>query len=229
MARHRMRLLPVVLGAPLWLSTQPKSGGTGGIYPPRSAAEFATFVALCAERYGRGGSFWRSHKSLPYYPIEAWEIWNEPNLASYWAPKPDARAYVRLLAATYRAVKRVDRHATIVLSGMPFYTPADEASYLTGLYRDGVKRYYDAMGLHTYSESVSGAYQRIQAARSVMNRFGDRRKGIWVTEWGWSGGPPNSYVVSASGQRRNVGAFLSLIARHPRARRSRAHVFQLAG
>ena len=94
-ARHHMRLLPLLVGAPAWLSTRPAHGALPETYPPRHAYQFAAFAAICARRYGPGGTFWRTHPGVPYYPVRAWEIWNEPNLALYWAPKPDPAAYVR--------------------------------------------------------------------------------------------------------------------------------------
>lgn len=214
LATHHIRMLPMLLGAPNWASPRPS---VNVIYPPRSFSQFAAFAALCVQRYGPGGAFWRLNPQLPYFPVRAWEIWNEPNLAQYWAPKPDLAAYVRLLKASSTAIKRVDRHATIVVAGMPFFNGPAESDYLTRLYRNGARGSFDALGLHTYSVTVSGALQRLQTARAVMNRFGDRRKGIWLTEWGWAGGPPNPFIVSAKGQKANVVGFLALIQRYRRS------------
>jgi len=217
LARHHMRLLPLLLGAPDRLSTRPSHGALPELYPPRRADQFAYFASLCVQRYGPHGSFWRTHPELPYYPVQAWEVWNEPNLSLYWAPKPDPAAYVRLLKASATAIRHVDPHATIVLAGMPFFNAPAEGSFLTTLYKDGARNYFNALGLHTYSVTVGGSWQRLQTARAVMNRFGDRAKGIWLTEWGWAGGPPNPYIVSASGQKQNVSAFLALIQRYRRS------------
>jgi hypothetical protein len=183
-------------------------------YPPRHAGEFASFASVCAQRYGPGGTFWRTHPGIPYYPVRAWEVWNEPNLPLYWAPKPNPAAYVRLLRATSTAIKRIDRRAVIVLAGMPFFSAAPESRFLTQLYRDGAGGSFNVLGLHAYSVTVTGALQRLQTARSVMNRFGDRRKAIWLTEWGWAGGPPNPYIVSPAGQRANIRTFLTLVQRY---------------
>jgi Glycosyl hydrolase catalytic core len=39
------------------------------------------FVRFFVKRYGRGGTFWADHPSLPYKPVTTWEVWNEENLA----------------------------------------------------------------------------------------------------------------------------------------------------
>jgi hypothetical protein len=100
------------------------------------------------------------------------------------------------------------------MAGMPFVSPASERSFLTRLYKAGSRGTFGALGLHAYSVTISGALQRLQAARAVMNRFGDSQKPIWVTEWGWAGGPPNPYIVNPSGQRANIAAFLRVVQRY---------------
>jgi hypothetical protein len=210
LAWHHMRFLPGFLETPRWLSTQPP-GGPQLSYPPRDPAQFAAFVSMCVRRYGRGGTFWRANPRVPYYPVFAWQIWNEPNLATYWEPAPNAGAYVALLRAAYTAIKQIDPHAIVVTAGMPFTSAGNEASWLYQLYRAGVRGTFDALALHPYAVTVTGALARIQTARRVMNRFGDRRKPIWLTEWGWAGGPPNPYIVNPAGQRANAAGFLKLV------------------
>ena len=48
-----------------------------------------------------------------------WEVWNEPNLDRYWSsPRPFAKPFVALNRAAYRAIKRADPGATVVLAAM---------------------------------------------------------------------------------------------------------------
>ena len=115
------------------------------------------------KRYGPHGSFWLANPGLPYYPVRAWEIWNEPNLAQYWEPKPDIRAYIGLLRASSRAIKQVDSHAITVMAGMPFMSALAATRFYTQLYRDGVRGAFDALGFHGYSASLGGALARLQA------------------------------------------------------------------
>lgn len=214
LAKHHMRFLPVFLGVPPRDSTAPSKGALPGMYPPAHPNQFAYFVSLSVKRYGPGGTFWRANPKLPYYPVRAWQIWNEPNLAGYWEPRPNPRAYVRLLRAADVALKQVDPRAVVVTAGMPFTGVGPEVAFLSQLYRAGVHGTFDALSIHDYAVTPGGALERLQTARAVMNRFGDRRKGLWVTEWSWAGGPPNPYIVNHAGQRANIAAFLALVQHH---------------
>ena len=102
--------------------------------------------------------------------MRAWQIWNEPDIKTYWAPKPNLRAYVALLRVSYPAIKRADRHATVVAAGLPFPGTAEETSYLTKLYRAGARRLFDALALHPYAATAAGAFARLQAARMALVR-----------------------------------------------------------
>ena len=42
----------------------------------------------------------------PPRPVRAWQVWNEPNLAVYWAEQPFMRGYARLLNAADAAIKQ---------------------------------------------------------------------------------------------------------------------------
>jgi hypothetical protein len=214
LARHHIRFLAGVLETPPFYSTNPGGSAQGLEYPPADPNTIGAFMAACVRRYGPGGTFWRTHPSVPYFPVRSWQIWNEPNLAKYWQPAPDPAAYARMLRAAYRAIKSVDRRALVVTAGMPFTSVGSEISFLTRLYRGGAKGAFDVLALHPYSSSALGALQRLQAGRRVMNRFGDRRKSLWATEWAWAGGPPNPYLVNAGGQRKIVNQFLKMMQRY---------------
>ena len=60
--------------------------------PPDNAGDYADFLAAVASRYkGR---------------IQAYQIWNEPNLAREWGNKrPDPAGYARMLKMAYSAIK----------------------------------------------------------------------------------------------------------------------------
>jgi polysaccharide biosynthesis protein PslG len=211
LARHHLRFLPLLLGAPSWASTAPTSGAAPGFYPPSHPSQFAQFAAVCVQRYGPHGSFWRSNSNLPYYPVRAWEIWNEPNLPVYWEPGPDPAAYARLLRASYKAIKRVDRHAIVVTAGMPFASAQLETSFLSPMLRAGARGAFDALGLHPYAGSVSNAVRKLQVARTILKRFGQAHKPLWITEVSWAGGGPRAYVANQGGQARNLVAFFGRV------------------
>src|SRR5438128_886627 len=121
LAEHRVAYLPVLIGAPLF--RQASASPTGVVAAPARPGQFAAFAALVVRRYGPGGSFWRYYPSVPRMPVRVWQVWNEPNLTTYWWPRTDAIAYTRLLRMTYGAIKRVDPRAVVVSAGMPSYAP----------------------------------------------------------------------------------------------------------
>lgn len=210
-ARHHMRMMFVLIGEPAWQSSAPASAKPRAPYPPRNPNAFAQFAAMAVQRYGAGGSFWRAHPNLPYYPVRAWEVWQEMNLTQSWAD-PNIRAYVKLLRPTYKAIKRVNRNATVIAGGMSFYCDpiscwgpkSDEWRLITSMYRDGARGYFDALGIHPYSATVKQAEDRLWTARKLMNQHGDSRKGLWITELGWSGGDPDAFITNDRKQRLNV-------------------------
>jgi hypothetical protein len=210
-ARHHMRVLAMVFKVPPWRSTAPATGAQPGFYPPANPQDFAYFTSLLVRRYGPGGTFWRENPQVPYDPTHAWQVWNEPDLAQSWQPRPDLAAYVRLLQATSVAIKRVDRHATVVTAGMPFYTAQQETRVLSALYRFGGRRYFDVLAIHDYGDEVADAEQWLWVARRVMNSFGDRNKPLWVTEVGWSGGDPDLFLTNFRKQRDSESKYLRFV------------------
>jgi hypothetical protein len=121
----------------LWVLANPCPAwaATGSMYPPTSNAEFAAFCGAAAGRYGAQG--------FHYY-----EVWNEPDLAEYWLPAPNATDYAALLSAANTAIKAADASA-FVISG-PLYSPWSATDYLPGLITASFYNHCDAMGLHPY-------------------------------------------------------------------------------
>jgi hypothetical protein len=77
--------------------------------------------------------------------VAAYEIWNEEDQPLWWAGAPDPAAYTRLLQAAYPAVKSADPAAKVVLGGLT----GNDYNFLQGVYQNGGKGYFDAIGVHT--------------------------------------------------------------------------------
>lgn len=199
LATHHLSWLPVVEVAPRFLQRRVATPAQG-IFPPANLQDFAGFLQVLVRRYGPHGSFWRAHPSLPYDPIRAWQIWNEPSLQTYWLPRPSAAQYTALLRASWRAIKSVDRHALVVAAGVPFSTGIQ---FYNEMYRDGARRYFDVAAFHDYSSKVAYATQYLRMLRGVMNRHHDAGKPMWVTEFGWaSSGPPSQFTARGATSSR---------------------------
>ena len=169
------------------------AGTSGDACPqPASSAQYATFAAEVAARYAPQG-------------VGLFEIWNEPNNAGFWAPKPNPAAYTADLVAAYAAIKKVDPGAFVISGGLaPEVTDGTNISpidFLTAMYADGAKGSFDALGYHPYSyPALPDTYETWLAwsqmgqtpvsIRSVMKSNGDSARQIWITEFGAPTGGP---------------------------------------
>lgn len=194
---HHLKILAILDYAPAW-AAGPCSAGDN--CPPSSPAVFAAFAKAAAQRYTPEG-------------VSKWEIWNEPNNANFWGGESDCDTYTADLKAAYVAIKAVDPNAGVISGGLaPESTDGKNISptdFLSCMYQDGGKGYFDAVGDHpyTYPQTPSAAQlgawgemsQTTPSLRSIMTANGDAGKRIWVTEFGapTDGPDANEYVSEA--------------------------------
>lgn len=226
-AAHGVRILPILFRPPPFRSRAPARGARPGTYPPRDYGELGRFGAVLVRRYGPRGTLWSERPEIPYLPIRAWQIWNEPNLRAYWPTGPNARQYARLLALAGREIKRADRRAEIVTAGMPqSRLGVPLARYLTALYRAGARSAFDTLGINTYARSERDLERTLRSVRRIMDRFRDRRARIWITEIGWSDrGPRSPFRAGLRGQGTRITRSFAVIARLRRTLRLRGVVY----
>jgi polysaccharide biosynthesis protein PslG len=207
--RRGLRILGTILFAPAWA----RAPGTQKAAPPADPAAFGAFAGRVAAHFRPRG-------------VHAYEIWNEPNIAGFWAGGPDPARYTQLLQASYRAIKRADRSATVVSAGLSpaaAYGAADAQSmnpltFLERMYASGARGSMDAVGWHPYNfpwglgyftwSAWSQMYATSPSARSIMKANGDGKKKIWVTEWGAPTGT-SSQSMSEAAQAELVRAGLT--------------------
>src|SRR5207249_3098127 len=111
-SQRGLKVIARVDNQPQWASPTILWPGTG---PPDRPSDWTEFLQALATRYkGR---------------IQAYEVWNEPNLAREWGDKrPDPKAYASMLKASYQAIKAADPQALVVSAGMsPTITSNDSA------------------------------------------------------------------------------------------------------
>jgi hypothetical protein len=241
-AKSGIELLPFVIGTPSWAVPNTTVPGTGGAKAPAhlpttgtAATAWSSFLKAAVARYGPGGTFWSENPLVPDKPINAWQVWNEPNF-KYFVAKPNPTEYGKLVKNSAAAIKSVDPSAQVVLAGL-FSKPAG-ARYLKGkkvihatspnyfasyfleqMYKTnpGIKSKFQGVALHPYVARYRQLPAEIEELRGVMTREGDAAKGLWITELGWSSEPPqgpsNVFAVGSSGQARELkGAFTLLKA-----------------
>lgn len=186
-AEYGMRVFPFVWGTPPWVAPEPR------IEPVRqgwAGRAWASFLRRAVERYGAGGDFWRENPEIPYHPVRAWEVWNEPNIITF-ASNSDPDRFARLLRISGRAIHRADRGAEVILGGLfgrPLQIPPNVASgdFLSRVYRArDVKRHFDGVALHPYVADALAMRSQIRNLRRVMRAHDDAATPLYVTELGW--------------------------------------------
>lgn len=211
-AHYRIGLLPVIIDSPPWDAYAIPAGGAEA--NPRSVYWYGQFAKGLVQRYGPSGSFWRDHS--PKQAIRNWQIWNEPDLKSYWLVQPFARSYVTMLAAARAAIKSVDPAARIVLAGLTNVSWRDLAS----VYKvKGARSLFDVVSVHPYTRKPQGVITILQDARRVMNAAGDRRKPLVADEVSWVSSVGKlrrtlPWATTEAQQARNVQEVMSLLAQN---------------
>jgi hypothetical protein len=172
-ARARgIHVLATLWGTPGWAN-----GGRGTNVPPNAAADYARAATWVAAHF-RGR-------------IEAWEVWNEPNLTAFFAG--NAAAYAQLLRVAYPAFKSGDSNAVVVFGG----PSANDTDFLRNVYAAGIRGAFDVMATHPYQGIADAAPEvpddgtkynlsHVGAVHALMTANGDGAKQIWFTEFGWS-------------------------------------------
>ena len=190
---------PFVFGTPPWAR---ECSGVPAFYcdrvtPMRSALgrqRWPLALQALVARYGPHGTFWTDPNdaySPPYDPITEWQLWNEPNSATYMRPKPTPKAYFQLLSSGSSAIRQIDPGARIILAGL-FGTPPNGMTmwrFLDKLYSfKHVNRLFNAVALHPYSPSIKGIQFQLRKAREVLRRHHAKRMRVYLTELGWGSG-----------------------------------------
>lgn len=136
--------------------------------------------------------------------VEAWEVWNEPNLPQFWRGGPDPARYARLLNASYDAIKRANPAALVVFGGTSFV----DIPFTKAVYREGVR--FDVMGVHPYEWPLTSppgttatGFAALPELRKLMRRH-HHWQPVWLTEYGWPGGAYQAEVLALAAELRYV-------------------------
>lgn len=228
-ARAGITVLPVLFNPPAFASSRPSGAANNFTYPPRDPASMATFASAAVDRYGPGGSLWRENGGVRARPIRAWQVWNEPTLRAYWGGKPSARGYVKLLKAVGDAIKARDRKAEVVTAGIPpsfLRGSVPIRKFVDQMYRAGGKQAFDTLAINSYARSARELGRLLHSVRRIMNRRGDRRARIWITELGWCDkGPRHRFCVGRRKQASLIRSSLKVIRTERRRLRLRGFVY----
>jgi hypothetical protein len=133
---HKLKVIVRLGSQPGWASSVlwPE------VSPPDDLQDFYDYVYAVVDRYkGR---------------VEAYQIWNEPNLAREWGGRaPSPAEYVEMLKVGYQAVKDADSQAIVISAGLAPTTRHDHEAmpdvyFIQGMYDAGAAPYFDVLGVH---------------------------------------------------------------------------------
>lgn len=170
--KHGTGLLLTLGGSPTWASANPQL--KSNYYPgftaePSKIEDWRDYVRTVVSRYkGR---------------IQAYEIWNEPNLRDSWSGSID-----QMLTLTREAspiIRNADPKALVV---SPSATASYGVPWLAEFLQKGGGQYVDVIAYHFYVDPNLAPEEMlpiIQRVRKLLaeNSFAD--KPVWNTETGW--------------------------------------------
>jgi len=149
--------------------------------------------------------------------IDQFEVWNEPNLDTFWPPEADAARYALLLTAAHAAVKHACPGARVLVGGQSSADADLDNGWrflkALGAALPGVCDAFDVLAIHPYTNDQAWSPERDayashgyvmpgQAAMTALARerladWGCPAKPVAFTEMGWP-----SYEVSETDQGR---------------------------
>jgi len=204
-----------VWGTPHWVS--PRMGAEP-VASARQRRDWLSFLRAAVFRYGPGGRFWSENSQLPELPVHQWEVWNEENIVTF-SRRPNPARFARLIRISGRLLHRLDPASTVILGGLfgrPLQIPPNVASadYLDRLYRSpGIERFFDGVALHPYVAAAKAMRGQVTALRRVMERNGDDRTPLYMTELGWgSDGFESRWERGPRGQARELSRAFSMLS-----------------
>ncbi len=190
-----VKIMLTLTNAPAWARDSQDENG-----PPRNLADFNTFVTAIATHY----------KGV----VDAYEIWNEPNLRRNWNcnRRMCDTDYVELLRGASQALTTVDDDAIVISAGLAPTRFNDRVNaindrvYFESLLARGGKDLVDAFGIHPggwanppdakcceqpigvsthYEDEVFYFSNNIEAYRALLVKYNASDRALWVTKFGW--------------------------------------------
>jgi hypothetical protein len=170
-AEHHVGLLLPLGLSPTWASARPLEKSTyrpGFAAEPRDMEDWRTYVRTVARRY-KG-------------KIQAYEIWNEPNLKQFWSGTVDQM--IALTGEASRIIRGIDPQALIV---SPSATQDRGVAWLAEFLSKGGGNFVDVIGYHLYvaPQPPEATLTLVSNVKRVMLQAGISGKPLWNTEAGW--------------------------------------------
>lgn len=190
--------LPVLYGLPGWVG-EPRT-------PPLGSAQaelgWQNLLSAAVARYGPGGEL--AAADPDYVPLRSWQIWNEPNLPSFWGGgTPSPSGYMRLLRISALAIRDRDPSAELIAAGLsPARNGVPPPKYLKRLYaryaKLGLEPDFDQIALNPYAGSVRESRLQVAEFSRTAKAATGRRPPLLIAEIGWGSSGPKRHPVSGT-------------------------------
>lgn len=191
-----IKVMLSIVRAPSWARVD----GTNGM--PDNVKDMGDFVEALSTRY-KG-------------KVQAYEIWNEQNLAHENGGSKesiDVARYMEMLIESYNRIKAIDPDAFVISGALTSTgdspTAIDDMTYFEQMftYKDGIiKRYVDGIGFHPspsynppdtlwpdqpgpgpgWRDHPSHYFRHIENLKNLMDKQGLNDFQVWITEFGWA-------------------------------------------
>lgn len=168
---HHTKFLFTLGQTPTWASSDPTSRGVYGFgfnMPPAKISYWDEFLRAVVTRYkGR---------------IEAYEIWNEPNITEFYNGSP--ASLVKLEKAAAATIHSIDKKALIVCPPMSGNNSLPALGWLNSYLAAGGGKNCNMIAYHLYNYPPEKDIAAMHAFREILKGYGLEHKPIWITENG---------------------------------------------
>jgi polysaccharide biosynthesis protein PslG len=146
-------------------------GEAWAVRTPEALAAFSRFASAAASRYKADNVIW--------------EIWNEPNLSSFWKPQSNVQEYMTLVRNVVPAIRTADPTALIIGPALANTT----TPFMADCIKTGLLQLVDGIAVHPYQPKTfpEAMANDLNTLRGWIKRYGptDREVPVLFTEWGY--------------------------------------------
>lgn len=136
-----------------------------------------------AEQIARFGDFAKAAAQHYAGKDVVFEVWNEPNLGSFWLPQSNPQQYAELAKVAIQKIREGNSSARVTTAGLSGYDP----EWLANMLAAGAGQNADAIGWHPYRDgSPEDMVPAMVIYKSIIAEKTGRNIPLWNTEWGYS-------------------------------------------